>query len=699
MNRGVRGCLRGGMWGLLAAVLPVAGFAAEGMWTLDNLPTEAMKAQYGFEPDALWVSKAMRGAVRLAGGCSGSFVSAQGLVLTNHHCVSKCVEQLSTAKADLIHNGFMATTLADERRCPEIELNRLEQITDISERIRKATDGTSGKAFADAQKAEKSKVESECVGSARDTVRCDVVELYHGGRYALYRYHRFQDVRLAFAPEFAVAFFGGDPDNFNFPRFDLDMGLLRAYEDGKPAKIDDYFPFSVAGAAEGEPVFVVGHPGSTQRQLTMAQLDRLRDQDAIPRLLALAEARGVLEQYSKLSTENARVAQPDLFGIENSYKALYGRLLALQDPRLMEGKRKQEQELRAFVAKDAALQAKAGDSWDAIAGAQQVYSEIAVPYRTLELGRGLWSTYFNYARLLVRGAEERGKPNGERLREFTDAALPSLTQNLFSTAPIYPDYEKLKLSWSLTKLREWLGADDPQVKLILGRESPEAVATRLVTGSKLGSVAERKRLWEGGASAIDASNDPFIRLARAVDPASRAVRKRYESEVDAIEKQRAEQIAQAVFAQRGTTVYPDATFTLRLSYGEVKGWSEKGETVPAFTTFAGAFERATGAEPFALPPSWLSAKDALNPEQHFDFATTNDIIGGNSGSPVINRKAELVGLVFDGNIHSLGGAFYYDESNNRAVAVNSGAILEALKTIYHGDRLVGELASAKVAVK
>lgn len=676
--------------GLAALASPAS--AAEGMWTLDNLPADAIKARYGFTPDADWTRKLMRGAVRLAGGCSGSFVSASGLVLTNHHCVARCVEQLSTAKKDYIHDGYYAKTAADERRCPEIELNRLEQISDVTDRLRKVTDGLSGRAYADAQKAERSRIESECVGEARETSRCDVVELYHGGRYALYRYHRFQDVRLVFAPEFGIAFFGGDPDNFNFPRYDLDLGMLRAYEDGKPAKIDDYFPFSKAGADEGEAVFVVGHPGSTQRQLTLSQLDRLRDIDLIPRLLQLAEYRGVLEQYSRLGPEQARVAQPDLFSVENTYKGSYGRLLALQDPKVMDGKRREEQALRSYVVRDPQLSARVGEAWDAIAAAQQVYADIAVPYNSIERGRGFLSRYFTYARMLVRGAEERGKPNGERLREFSEAALPSLTQELFSVAPLYPDYEKLKLGWSLTKLREWLGADDPFVRLVLGRESPDAVAARLIAATKLGSVAERKRLWDGGQAAIEASDDPFIRLAKAVDPAARAVRKRYENEVDAVEKQRAEQIAQAVFAQKGTSVYPDATFTLRLSYGEVRGWTDHGQTVPPFTDFAGAYARATGYEPFALPKSWLDAKDKLNLSQRFDFVTTNDIIGGNSGSPVVNQKAELVGLIFDGNIHSLGGAFWYDEDKNRAVAVHSGALLEALRTVYGAQRIVEELS-------
>ena len=679
----------------LALLTASAAFAGEGMWTPDNLPAKQLQEKYKFSPDAKWAGHAQRAALRLAGGCSGSFVSPTGLVLTNHHCVNSCVQQLSTADKDFIASGFYAKQQKDEIKCPEIELNRLDTITNVTERVKTATAGKSGEDYSKAEKAVKSDIEKECVGTDTEHARCDVVSLYHGGIYDVYKYHRYQDVRLVFAPELAMAFFGGDPDNFNFPRYDLDMGVLRAYENDKPATVADFFPFSKNGAEEGEMTVTVGNPGGTDRQLTIAQLETTRDLDAVHALLRLAEMRGLLEQFRAESAEHARIAQSDLFYGENSYKAFKGRLEALQDPAVFEVKRKQEAELRDYVNADAARKAKYGAAWDEIAKADAAYRNIEIPYQYME-GRGsFFSKHFSIARQLVRGAEERAKPNAERLREYTESKLPSLTQQLFSTAPIYADYEKVKLGWSLTKMREWLGADNAFVRKVLGKESPQALADRLVDGTKLGDVAERKRLWEGGKAAVDASNDPFIVLARTVDGDARAIRKRMENEVESVEDKNSELIAAARFEKYGTSVYPDATFTQRFSFGEVKGWDEKGVFVKPFTDIAGAFARATGFDPFKLPQSWLDAKAQLNMQQRFDLVTTNDIIGGNSGSPMINRNGEIVGLVFDGNIESLGGDFWFDERVNRTVSVHSGAILEALHKVYKADALAKELEAAR----
>lgn len=679
----------------ILALLASSAFADEGMWTPDNLPAAQVQAAHGFTPDAKWAGHVQKSALRLAGGCSGSFVSPDGLVLTNHHCINSCVQQLSTAERDYIKSGFLAKAQDDELRCPEIELNRLDRITDVSARVRKATDGKSGEAYSRASQAVKSEIEKECIGKDSAGTRCDVVSLYHGGVYALYRYHRFQDVRLAFAPELESAFFGGDPDNFMFPRYAFDMGLLRAYENGKPARVADYFPFSKNGAEDGEMTVIVGNPGGTDRQLTIAQLESARDLDLIPRLFLLAESRGMLEQFRSASAENWRIAQSDLFGTENSYKALRGRLLALQDPAVFELKRSQEAELRAFVDADPARKAKYGAAWDEIAKALGSYRNIETRYKFIEGRRGFSSDYYYYARMLVRGAAERAKPNAERLREFTDSKLPSLTQDLFSSAPVYPQYEKVKLGWSLTKLREWLGTDDDFVRNVLGKESPDEFAKRLVDGTRLGDPAVRKALWEGGADAIAKSDDPFIVLARKLDPEARAIRTRYENEVESVVDRNSELIAAARFEKYGTSVYPDATFTQRFSFGEVKGWDEKGVPVAPFTEIGGAFTHATGSYPFALPASWLAARDSLDASQRMNFTSTNDIIGGNSGSPVINARAEIVGLVFDGNIHSLGGNYWYDARLNRAVSVHSGAILEALDEVYHADRLVEEIEAAR----
>ncbi len=667
--------------------------AAEGMWTLDNLPKKQMQTQYGFTPDQAWTDHVQHSAVRLAGGCSGSFVSKDGLVMTNHHCVNDCVQQLSTASKDFIKEGFYAKEEKDEVMCPEIELNRLDTVSDVTARVKKATANLSGKDFSKAQKAEKSKIESECVGDDKASTRCDVVELYHGGLYDLYKYHRYQDVRLVFAPELAMAFFGGDPDNFNFPRYDLDIGLLRAYEGGKPAVVKDYFPFSKNGAAEGEMTMVVGHPGSTQRGYTISQLETLRDLSLFQRTSYLSELRGLLTRYRQEGEEQKRVTQHDIFGVENSLKVFKGQFEALTDPEVFNFKRKQEADLRKFVAKDSKLPKDTAGAWDEIAKAEVIARNNYWPYRLIGTGAGFSTKYFEYARTIVRGAAEKQKPNAERLREFTESALPNREQDLFSTAPIYPEFEQLKLAWSLTKIRELLGADDPFVHQLFAQESPDAMAARLVKGTQLGDVAVRKALWQGGVDAVAKSEDPFIQLAIAIDPQARAIRKTIEDEVEAVENKAAEKIAAATFAKDGTSAYPDATFTLRLSYGEVKGWTEKGKPVTPFTDIAGAFTRHTGYEPFKLPDSWLAAKERLNGAQHFDLVTTNDIIGGNSGSPMINRNAEVVGLVFDGNIHSLGGSYWYDERVNRTVAVDSGALIEALDKVYGARRIVEELRS------
>lgn len=684
---------------LIAASIALAiaspSFAAEGMWTLDNLPKSQMQAEFGFTPTDAWVQKVMRSSVRLAGGCSGSFISGDGLVLTNHHCIVGCIGDLSSADEDLMRDGFLAKSRADERQCPNFEINRLESISDVSGRISEATKGLSGEAFANAKRAAQSAIESECAGEDRNRVRCDVVDLYQGGVQHLYRYTRFQDVRLAFAPEFAAGFFGGDPDNFNFPRYNLDMGLLRVYEDGKPVELEDFFPLNPEGAAEGELVMITGHPGSTQRLLTVSQLEALRDKSLIDRLLSLAEMRGLLLQFGALGEEQARQAQNDLFGVENSFKALRGRQTTLNDPAVFEAKRKEEESLKAFVAADPKLSEEIGDPWSAIAEATRVSREIETAYNMLE-GAGAFRTgYFGLARTLVRGADERAKPNAERLREFGEAGLPRVEQGLFAERPLYPDFEIVKLGWSLSKLREELGADHPVVRQVLGKDSPQQLAERVIRGTKLGDVAVRRALWEGGVDAIAKSDDPMIALARAVDPAARELRARYEREVQAVTQQAAEKIARARFAQLGTGVYPDATFSLRLSYGAVQGWEWAGETVPAMTQIRGLYERATGSDPYKLAPSWESSREKLNLDLPMNFVSTNDIIGGNSGSPVINAKAEVVGLVFDGNIHSLGGAFWYDARINRSVSVHSAVMIEALRKVYDADHLADEILEGR----
>ncbi len=677
----------------LLLLISAAAFADEGMWTYDNFPTSTLKQKYGFAPDDKWLEHARLSSVRIAGGCSASFVSENGLILTNHHCSHSCIAQLSTAEKDFVKTGFYAKTLADEVKCPEMEMNQLTDITDVSDKVQAAVKGLDGEKFTQARKTVSSEIEKAC--NTGDKVRCDVVELYHGGQYKLYKYRRFQDVRLVFAPELAIAFFGGDPDNFNFPRYDLDMSMVRVYEDGKPAKMTNYLKWSNGGVKPGDLTFVSGNPGGTDRELTIAQLEYERDVALPERLLYLAEIRGLLTQFGKEGAEKHRIATDTLFGVENSYKALLGRLQALLDPKLMNQKKAEEKQLRDALAKK--KDKKFLPAFDAIAKTIAEQKKIHKAFLFAEGTRGFPGDLIGTARVLVRAADERPKADDKRLDEYRDSAMPQLTQRLFAKKPIYDDKELLMLTYGLTKLREVLGADDPFVKQILGVESPEEVATRVIKGTKLKDLTVRKALWDGGKKAIEASDDPMIKLARAIEPTARALRQKFDDEIDAPRRKNGELLAKARFAVAGTKTYPDATFTLRLSFGQVKGWEENGKQVDPITDFGGAFNRATGRPPFDLPPTWTGAKARLDLKTPFNFVTTNDIIGGNSSSPVINKNGELVGLVFDGNIESLGGDYGFDETVNRTVAVHSEGILSALQKIYGADRIVDELRPAKTA--
>jgi len=683
---------------MLAAILtliflfPAVVHADEGMWTLDNFPTAKVAAAYGFSATPAFLTKVRQASVRLP-GCSGSFVSRSGLVMTNHHCARACVQAISTPQNNYIASGFFAKTDDDERKCPAFEINSLVGIDHVTAAIKAATAGATGAEFNVKQRAAYAKIEADC--QAANSLQCQVVSLYHGGVYDLYKYKRYTDVRLVFAPEETIAFFGGDPDNFTYPRFDLDCAFVRVYENGKPLVSPDYFAWDAAGARDGELVFVPGNPGSTGRLLTVAELQELRDVANPYTLRYLSELRGMLTRFSAESPEHERIARNSLFGIENAIKAVQGQESTLLDSAFFAKKIAVENATRAAVDRSPKLHAAYAGAWDAITQSEARAHELSMVFGWRE-GSGAPGTYLGNARTLVRAAAEKTKPNEQRLREFSDAALPGLGRRLGAPLPVYPDLENMTLAFNLTKMREFLGADDPYVKAMLGPDSPQTVADRITSGSKLGDPQVRLALYNGGPAAIAASDDPAIVLMRRVDDISRATRKEFEDTVTSVLRRNEELVAQADFALHGTSTYPDATFTLRLSYGAVKGYRENGKDIAPFTTIAGAYNHATGADPYALPNSWLDARSTVNTSTPLDFVTTNDIIGGNSGSPVINAKAQIVGLIFDGDIESLGGDYGYDGRQNRAVAVHAGGILEALRSVYHADRLTSELATGSV---
>ncbi|HEX2560157.1 S46 family peptidase [Phenylobacterium sp.] len=665
-------------------------FADEGMWTFDNFPSAQVEKTYGVKIDKRWLDTVQAASVRLTSGCSASVVSGEGLVMTNDHCVIDCQQALSTAEQDYVKNGFVPKSREEERTCPGMQAEVLTSIADVTGQINAATADKTGGDFVRARDAAIAAAESSACAKDSKTERCQVVSLYRGGQYKLYKYRKYADVRLAFAPEYASAFFGGDPDNFNFPRYNLDVGFLRLYEDGRPVKTPQHLTWVSRAPKEGEPVFVSGNPGSTDRLMTVSQLETQRDL-AIPiAQLQRSELRGRLLQFSAENPEHKRIALDSLTGVENSFKVFYGRQFALNDRAFMDAKRASEAELKAKVAADPRLAAEIGDPWGEIDKAQGAYAEHFLRYRQLETAPTT-SDLFAYARTLVRGAQERAKPAAERLPEFGEARLPLLQKGLLDAQPVDAPLEELVLAYWLSKTREYLLTDDPAVKLLLGKDSPEALARRLATTSKLADPAVRKALWEGGLPAIQASDDPMIQLVLRTDPVARAARSAWESQVSGPTDRAAERIAKARFAVYGDAVYPDATFTPRLSYGKVAGWSHRGQTVPAFTDFAGLYDRATGAEPYELAPRWAQAQSKLNPKTVFNFVTTNDIIGGNSGSPVVNAKGEVLGAAFDGNIHSLGGNYGYDGTANRTVVVSTAAITEALDKVYGQQALLKEL--------
>lgn len=670
----------------------------EGMWLFNNPPTRILRERYNFEPTAQWLEHLQRSSVRFNSGGSGSFVSGDGLVMTNHHVASDALYKLSTPDRDLLTVGFHAPRREDELKAKDLELNVLMSIEDVTDKVNAAVSKELPPAAAFAARR-KIMSEIEAEASKKTGLRCEVVTLYQGGAYHLYSFKKYTDVRLVFAPEKDIAFFGGDPDNFEYPRFCLDVTFFRVYENDKPAKIDHFLTWSEAGCKEGELTFVSGHPGRTNRLNTVAHLQYMRDVQFPYQLNYLRRLEVLLKVYAERSLENERRAQDDLFGIQNSRKARLGGLAGLQDPALMQAKKRAEEELRQAVMKDAKLREQFGTAWDEVDRALAKAREIFLTYSMLERGQAFSAAHFSTARTLVRAAAELAKPNAERLREFRESNLESLKFSLFSEAPVYDDLEIVRLADALSFLVERM-PDAALTGQVLAGKSPRDRAAELVRGSKLKDVAERKRLFEGGAAAIKASTDPMIKLALLVDDEARAVRKTYEEQVDEPLRQAYAKIARATFAVKGSDIYPDATFTLRLAFGQVKGYEEDGKKIPAMTTMGGAYEHMTqhgGKPPFVLPKSWLDKKNAISPETPFNFVSTADIIGGNSGSPVVNKKGELVGIIFDGNLHSLTLDFAFTDVQARATSVHSAAIIEALEKIYGATNLVEELRGKRAA--
>ena len=683
---------------IVAVAAPLA-FADEGMWLYNAFPKDRVQKQYGFLPTQKWLDHLRLSSVRFNNGGSGSFVSADGLAFTNHHVGADCIQKLGTSGADYMKTGFYAKTRADEPKCPDLELNVLTGIDDVSAKVKAAA--TASMSTADAGKAQRSAmsaIEKDCAASGG--LRCDVVTLYSGEVYNLYKYKKYTDVRLVFAPEFEAAFFGGDPDNFTFPRYDLDITFFRIYENDKPVHLDNYLRWSKVGVKDGDLIFVSGHPGGTDRLTTTSQLEFLKDVDYPTRLASYKRRIAMLQKFSGESAEDARIAQEDIFGLQNAQKAINGEYEGLKDVTVMS-----QMDAAERGREKAYMDKHPGDPnpWSGISNAVRVNREIYGRLTYVERMRGFYTSHLTgYARVLVRAAEEKSKPNGDRLREYRDSALPSLEQQLFSAAPIYKNLESENLALSLTMMQEALGSDDPATKAALDGKTPEEAAKALIGATKLDDVAVRKQLYEGGKAAVDASTDPLIVLMRNVDAEARAVRKRFDDEVDAVVRRDGASIARARFAQTGFTQPPDATFTLRLSYGTVKGYEENGKKIPPITTYAGAYEHAEehgNKPPYDLAPSWLKMKSKLKLETPLNYVSTADIIGGNSGSPTVNKAGEVVGIIFDGNIQSLVLDFYYDDRQARAVSVDSRGIIEALRTIYGADALANELTGAKSAAK
>ena len=677
--------------GMLLPRLP-QGRADEGMWTLDNPPLKQLQQRYGFTPDQAWLDHVRLASVRFNDGGSGSFVSPHGLVLTNHHVALGQLEKVSSPTRDYVVDGFYARTPAEELKCPDLELNVLASMEDVTQRMQSGvTSGMSESVALKARKAEIAKIEKE--STEKTGLRSDVITLYQGGEYWLYRYKKYTDIHLVFAAEQQIAFFGGDPDNFTYPRYDIDFALFRVYENGKALESNNYLKWNPQGAADGELVFVSGNPGSTSRLETLSQIETQRDYTLPLNIRTMEHRLRTAQAYAALGPEQARRATRQIFGVANSLKAYRGMNQGLDDASLIAKKRENEETFRALIASKPDWQGAYGHDWDSISGAESKYREILKPFRFRSLG---WSSLSLMALDMCQYVAEVKKPDGVRLAGFHDSQLDSLRFRLFSTAPVYRDFEQAMLAGFLGASRDELGPDDPFVTEVLAGNSPEAVAKEALSDTKLVDASFRKALIEGGESAVQASTDPLIVLARKVDPWRRKMIKAYEDQVESVETPAGEGIGKARFAAYGKSSYPDATFTLRISFGAVKGYPMNGTQAPPETTLYGLYDRAYSfglRSPYDLPTRYLERKAGLDLSTPVNFVNTCDIIGGNSGSPVINKRGELVGLIFDGNIEGLVGDYVYNEENNRAVAVHSRVMIELLRKLYDAAPLADELTA------
>ncbi len=672
----------------------LTALADEGMWTFDNFPSAEVQNLYGVKIDEPWLNRVRLATVRLS-NCTASFVSPNGLILTNHHCIANCIAENSSKDKNLLEDGFIAATYQKEIRCSTQIADTLIEIENISNKISKATSSLSNNIANEIRKKTLTNLEKLCekklISNLKTTaISCQSVNLYKGGGYYLYKYRRYTDIRLVFAPEANIAAFGGDPDNFQFPRWCLDMGLLRAYENGVPVKIKDSLHINWKGPSAGEFVLVSGHPGSTNRLLSTSQLDYLRTVDLPRELLLTSELRGRFLQFGKTSIEAQRIVLDTLNNLENQLKVKRKKQDALLDPVIVSQKIRDENALKQYVAQTPAL-LDIGNPWTEIEKITELQRNISNELYFLENAAGFDSHLFKIARTLVRGTMEREKPNADRLREYTDNEIPRIEQKLAADTPVYLELENLTLSFSLERMREWLGPDHLTVRDLFAKDSADTLANSLLSKSQLSDPRVRLALWKGGSPHLRASTDPMIQFAFKIEPKARALRKRYEDEIEGPMRSAEEKIAKARFSFYGTNIYPDATFTLRLNFGTVQGWVEKGQVLKPFTNLSTAFARSTGQTPFKMPESWVKVKNQLDSDTLFNISSNNDIVGGNSGSPLLNAQGEIVGLMFDGNIHSISGAYFFDTTKNRSTSVHPAIMLEALKKVYLTSNILTEL--------